>query len=509
MKKMTIFLGLALLFVSPMYANDDFAPFWRGSAGTAKVVFDFSDPNTFNDGDVDPTSPDFALIETATAQAGQEFGTDACSVVGPPARAGVLVASEVRALVTNLAAEGETVVVRVQITSTAAELPFTGIESANSTFDQPDFELCEGAEDLQLEPVGPAVDHGDGYSTSAIEAVLPAGAGCGLIQVFFEGFEEGTCVDEIIIDIQHSTNPGQIAVATATPASVQVQEFQGGSGITQDMVIALDPNVGSVSASGSVVVTLDPNTTQVTLNGVSSLKLTFTDTDWTTPQTVTVAGVEDTNFEACVSSFVFQAAVESSSDAHFDQGAAQVPLQIDLIDEDNGCVFVEAEDTELNELLSEADTGSLVYSLNRAPSSGSVFIAVDDSFEDPNSPYFKADPNVLTFTTSNWAIPQTVTLNPQQDDELRGTAPGSGEPSVTTAISTVSVSSPGDNFFVNPDPETQENLNAPAAVEISITEDECGAQEFGSVDFNQDCFVDISDLSSFVEEWLGCSTPGC
>ncbi len=502
MKKLIIFCGLAMLaYAGPMFANDDFAPIWRGSPGTSKIYYNFDNSLDLN------ASIVTGEAVTASVQEGQEFGTEACSIVGPPPRFGVSIAENVRVLATNLAAEGESIVVRVQITTDAAELPFSGIESANSTFDQPDFELCEGAEDLQLELVGPAVDHGDGYSTFAIEAVLTAGAGCELIQVFFEGFEEGTCVDEIIIDIQHSTNPGQKAVAIATPASVQVQEFQGGTGITQDMVIALDPNIGTLSVPGAVVVTLDPNTTQVTLNGVTELKLTFIDTNWTTPQTVTIAGVEDTNFDACLTSFVFQAAVESSSDAHFDQGAAQVPLQIDLIDEDNGCVFVEAADTELNELLSEADSGSLVYSLNRAPISGSVFVAVSDSFEDPNSPYFLADPNVLTFNDSNWAIPQTMTLNPQQDDELRGTDPGSGEPSATTAVTTVSVSTPGDNFFINPDTETQENLNAPAAVEILITEDECGALEFSQFDFDTNCVVDVLDFTDFANSWLGSTLP--
>ncbi len=484
MKKLNILLGLALLIVTgPIYANDEFPPSWRGAPGSLKVVFNFDDPNTFNEGVVTGLS---AGSVVANALEGQEFGFEACSGVSP--RLGVVAEELSRALISNPTPEGEGVIIRVQITSTLAALPFTGIEVANETFDSPDFVFCDGAEGLEEEPVGESGDLGDGFYTIAIEALFADGFGCDDIQVFFEEIEAGTCIDEIIIDIQHSTNPGEKVVASALPAEINVVE----GGATVDMVISLDPNIGSVD--GSVTVTLDPNSGfDVEFNASTTPPvLTFTNLNWTTPQTVAIGGSDDTNFEVCIETFSFQAQVASVSDSEFNNGVAQVPLTINVTDLDTGCVFVAGE-PQLEEITGGM-TDTLVYSLNRAPSSGTVLVDISDGFEDPNMPFFTADPNVLTFDGTNWAIPQTTTLTAVQDDDYRGEAPGTGDPTTTTAVTALSAI---DTFFTGgPDPVT-----------VSIAEDECGALEFDAFDFDEDCVVDVNDLATFLGDWLGSTIP--
>ncbi len=485
MKKLIILCGLALLMTTlPLVANDEFAPSWRGATGSAKIVFDFNDPNSFDTGVVDPTSPDFGLITEAGAHADMGFGSTACTA---GLRSGAVVLPVTgRIGVTNLAAEGEQVIMRVQVTSTASELPFSGIESATGNFTLPEFVFCDGAEELQATPVGASGDLGDGYHTIAIEATLAAPGDCEQIQVFFEGFAEDTCIDEIIIDIQHSTNPGFSVVANVTPTSVDVVE----EGTPANMVVSLDPNLGPVT--GPIFVTLDPlSGLDIELDTVAAPRvLTFTNLNWETPQTVAVAGAADTNTETCIETFPFQASVSASNDSAFDGGAAQVELTINVTDLDSGCVFVQGVDTELDESVAGI-TGSLVYTLNRAPTNP-VIVEVTDL--DLAQPYFTADPNAVTFTNADWAA-KTVNLSAVQDGEFRGAEPGTGALTGTSASSTVT----GDATFVtNPDD-----------VAISILEDECGALEFNPFDTDGDCFVGINELANFIAEWLACTEPGC
>ncbi len=487
MKKMTILLGVACLFYAlPAYADDVYIPTWRGSTGSVTATYDFNDSGTFNDGVT--SGPDSGSVTAGTLE---EFGEDACT---SGSRSGVVAGELVRFALTNLATGKEGVIIRFQITSTMAELPFTGIEVATETFESPSFVFCGGSEGDDLTSVG-ITDHGDGFFTISVETFVEAGAGCDTVQVFMEELPESTCIDEVIIDVQHSGNPGLNVVATATPDSIT--ETEGGT--ATNLVIALDSGVGTVSALGSVTVTLDPNTTQISFDGATVAKvLTFTDTNWETPQTVAVDAFDDTNFEACSESFTFQAVVASTSDAHFN-GVAQCPLTVEVIDDETGCVFVEAVDTELNELDTEVEhKGTLVYSLNSQPSLGAVItVTIDDGFEDPNAPFFTADPNVLTFGNSGWDIPQTVTLTAVQDDEFRGDEPGSGAPTPTTAVT--GLSQVGDvDFTAAPDP-----------VDVSITEDECGALEYNVLDYNTNCLVDVADFAIFAGDWLGCSEPGC
>jgi len=49
-------------------------------------------------------------------------------------------------------------------------------------------------------------------------------------------------------------------------------------------------------------------------------------------------------------------------------------------------------------------------------------------------------------------------------------------------------------------------------IEITYYEDSCGSWGYNSLDFNYDCYVDISDFASFADTWLDCTDPavsGC
>ena len=50
------------------------------------------------------------------------------------------------------------------------------------------------------------------------------------------------------------------------------------------------------------------------------------------------------------------------------------------------------------------------------------------------------------------------------------------------------------------------------SVIVAIADNECGAWDFQSMDFNEDCFVGLEDFALFALDWLNCTkpnTPGC
>lgn len=475
----TLVLGLALLAgVTPVDANDEFAPSWRSFPGAVSVKLEFDDPNDFS---LNSVSGADAGAVTVSVPGGQEYGEAACTT----SSGGVVHSGASRVIVTNLAEPGEGLIVRAQLTTDAnpLEADFVGFETATGLFGTEDFEGCAIQEELAVVASLPA---GGGLTTHYFEAILTEPGECSDIHFFVEGAAD-VCIDEVIFDIHRGINPGQKVVANIAPTSAEIVE-----GSSTTMVVSLDPNLGPVGSDVNVLLDPDNSGVDITFNGLNPHTLTFTSGNWTTPQTVTVAAIDDGNFELCSEVINFQAQVTSSVTS-FNGGAAQSALAFTINEINSGCVIATAT-AELEEITG-GSTGTIEYVLNRVPSSGTVTVDITDGFEDPNAPFFTADPNVITFTTGNWSVPQTVTLTAIQDDELRGD--GGGELTETTAVSTVTAV--GDIFFT-------EN---PAAIPVTISEDECGALEFDQFDLDENCAVDVADLSSLISEWLTCTEPGC
>ncbi len=99
----------------------------------------------------------------------------------------------------------------------------------------------------------------------------------------------------------------------------------------------------------------------------------------------------------------------------------------------------------------------------------------------------------LIFTSSDWNTPQTVTVSAVDDDVL--------EYDHVTEI---------PHIVVTSDPDYS-GLPADSAM-VAIADNECGAWDFQSMDFNEDCFVGLEDFALFALDWLTCTkpnTPGC
>ncbi|MCX5637020.1 MAG: hypothetical protein NTX52_04915, partial [Planctomycetota bacterium] len=101
-------------------------------------------------------------------------------------------------------------------------------------------------------------------------------------------------------------------------------------------------------------------------------------------------------------------------------------------------------------------------------------------------------PKTLTFTTSNWDTPQTITVTANNDTIYEG-GPG-GTPHITTIIHRAQQAGGGGEY----------GGAIISAVEVSVIDDEltCGDWGYIPADFNRDCYVNLLDFAMLASKWL-------
>ena len=138
--------------------------------------------------------------------------------------------------------------------------------------------------------------------------------------------------------------------------------------------------------------------------------LTFTTTNWNSPQDFAITGADDLTVDGNQASTVVLTA--ASADGAYDGLAATV--NVTTTDDDAAGFTATATDgtTEVSEFGS-SDTISVVLSTQPT---GPVVISVTAS--DPSEAF--ASPTVLTFTSTNWNVAQDVTVGGMDDIEEDG-----------------------------------------------------------------------------------------
>ena len=164
------------------------------------------------------------------------------------------------------------------------------------------------------------------------------------------------------------------------------------------------------AAAGKVTVTTDP----------TGGNLTFTPSNWNTPQIVTVTGVSDTSLNLSNQSVdVTVAVVDGSSDDAFDSVADQT-VAVTLV-ENKSPIIVSANTLSVN----EGSTGPFTVKLGAQPASNKnvVLNVVSDtiSVATVNTP--------LTFTNGNWDSTQNITVTGVNNDTL-----GNGNAKITISV---------------------------------------------------------------------------
>ncbi len=190
---------------------------------------------------------------------------------------------------------------------------------------------------------------------------------------------------------------------TLSPATLTVAE--GGSG-TYTVVLDSEPT-GSVtvtvtSSNGNATVDTDPETTG------SQSTLTFTTGNWSTPQTVTVSGLDDAiDNPSDLTTTVWNR--PSGGGYGRDQNAN---LSVTVTDDD-----VKGMTLSSNTLtVAEGGSGTYTVALDSEPTR-SVTVTVESSANATvdTDPATTGDQSTLTFTTGNWSTPQTVTVTGAND----------------------------------------------------------------------------------------------
>ena len=191
----------------------------------------------------------------------------------------------------------------------------------------------------------------------------------------------------------------ETAGATVSETTLEVDE--GGSAtytVKLDAQPASDVVI-SVTKSGSPDVTVSPAT------------LTFSTSNWSTAQTVTVAAAQDPDAVNDAASITH--AVDAARSANEFDAVAVAAVAVTVSDDDAG---VTVSETTLE--VAEGGSGAYTVVLDAQPAAD-VVISVSRS----GSADVTASPATLTFTPSNWSTAQTVTVRAAQDaDAVNDTA---------------------------------------------------------------------------------------
>ncbi len=179
--------------------------------------------------------------------------------------------------------------------------------------------------------------------------------------------------------------------------------------------LVLSPNSLSISESGedtftvalstepSADVTVSVVSSDTSIGTVSPANLTFTSGNYSTPQTVTVSGVDNqsisgtTNFDVNLSA--------SSADNAYNGKTGSVAVTVS--DDDTAGVTLTPSSLTLNEA---SGSDHFTVNLNTQPTDGvDVTLSYDSS-------KVSVTPTLLSFTTINWASAQTVTVTALNND---------------------------------------------------------------------------------------------
>ena len=187
-----------------------------------------------------------------------------------------------------------------------------------------------------------------------------------------------------LVTIVDDYTPGM----TVTPTSLTL-----GEGGTATYTVKLD-----TAPTDDVTVAITSNNTDVT---VSSSPLTFTTSDWSTEQTVTVTARQDAD-----------AANDMATLTHNPSGAnygsvSNAILMVTVTDDDTAGVTV----TPTSLMVNEGGTNTYTVVLDTEPTA-TVTVTIVDPTDNAD---VMANPASLTFSTLNWNTAQTVTVSAAED----------------------------------------------------------------------------------------------
>ncbi|MBF2758851.1 MAG: hypothetical protein ISN28_01060, partial [Ectothiorhodospiraceae bacterium AqS1] len=206
----------------------------------------------------------------------------------------------------------------------------------------------------------------------------------------------------VSISVTDDDETGLVIVAAADPLVVD-------EGLTKTFTVSL-----ATKPTAEVTVTLvQPSDTDIKVDTDTSeagdqTGLTFTTSNWSTAQTVTVRAAEDADGDDETAAIAMTAKGGDYEDEEASVNIKVADNDRRFIATPNPLTVEEGESGEFTVALGSRPTGEVSVTLTKSAAS-----SPDVTFDtDPNT---AADQNTLTFTTENWNTTQTVTVSVATD----------------------------------------------------------------------------------------------
>ena len=223
-----------------------------------------------------------------------------------------------------------------------------------------------------------------------------------------------------------SSNDAKYAALTAVTVQCTNQDDDS-AGVTVTPTSGLTTTEAGGTTQFSVVLRTMP-TVDVTINmlsdnvlegTLSSASLTFTTTDWNVAKLVTVTGVQDTVQDGTIDYTVRTTTTSGDTDY---QGNFPATINLKNTDDDTAGIVV----TPTSALLQTTEdqgaarkTDEFTVVLSSKPTSTVVVTSVVSSTTNEGS----ASPPSISFTTTDWNVPRTVTVSGLDDNKADGDIP--------------------------------------------------------------------------------------
>ncbi|MEW5845404.1 MAG: Ig-like domain-containing protein [Bacteroidota bacterium] len=153
-------------------------------------------------------------------------------------------------------------------------------------------------------------------------------------------------------------------------------------------------------------VTINLSSSNTAEGTVSPASVTFTSANWSTPQTITITGVDDDIDDGNISYTIVTASAVSTDPKYNNLN----PADVSVVNVNNDTAGITVTPTSGLQTTEAGGTATFTVRLNSRPTSTVTFNLTSTKPAEGN-----VSPTSLTFTTANWNTAQTVTLTGQND----------------------------------------------------------------------------------------------
>jgi hypothetical protein len=229
---------------------------------------------------------------------------------------------------------------------------------------------------------------------------------------------DGTQPYTVLTDAATSNDPKYLGLDAVDVPVRNVDDDSAGITVTDATGNTMESGAG---ASFTIVLNSEPkqnvsielSSSDLSEGTISPMLVTFTPLNWSAPQRITIASVNDDVADG-TQPFTIDTAPASSMDASYD-GIDPRDVSLSNVDDDSAGITVSPARGNTNE---GGDTTSFTIVLNSQPTAP-VSIPISSSVPTEGT----VAVGTVSFTTEDWAAPKTITITGVNDDVADGNQP--------------------------------------------------------------------------------------